>query len=152
MHTRFSSEHFNRGQAGEIAQGRFRISANTCYELSRPSWRVSPRRKLKIALSSVGSEERETETHQASSDAVPQVTPAGRREQHFSVHSSLLRYGCRLHVRQRDVAFLYKPSESATEPLHVSPFSFLDRDICRLDTDYGVPLAGGSAAGWIERA
>ena len=55
-------------------------------------------------------------------------------------------------MRQRDAAFLYNPSESATESLRVPPFPFHDRDLCRLDTNYGLPFAGDSAVGWIERA
>ena len=84
--------------------------------------------------------------------SIPQVTSAGRREQHLSFHSFLLRHGRRLGVRQRDAAFLYNPPESATESLHVPPFPFHDCDLCRLDTNYGLPFAGGSTVGWIERA
>ena len=64
----------------------------------------------------------------------------GRGEQHFSVRSSLLRYGCRLCVRQRDAAFLYAPSESATGSLYMPSFSFFYRDLCRIDTNRGLPV------------
>ena len=78
----------------------------------------------------------------------PSVVSAGRREQYpnqgprkygsdppgeqslvvrqlLFVHSFLLRYGCRLCVRQRGTTTLYNPSESATESLHVPSFLFL---------------------------
>lgn len=81
---------------------------------------------------------------------IPQVTSAGRREQHLSVHSFLLRYDCRPYV-QRDPASFHHPPESAAESLLVLSFSFLDCDIRRLGTNYGLPLAGGSTAGRIKR-
>lgn len=89
-----------------------------------------------------------TEAHRSASKS---YRLAGGTGQHLSTHFFLFRYGTRLRVRQRDGASQYRPSESATEPLHVSSFSFLNRSFRRSGTNHGIPLVGGSAAEQAER-